>query len=132
MKKRHIIAIISGLLALALVCSPVAALDPSGMLSGLASHSRMNSFLSGYSGTSVAPEIPAIPVPDSSSGTQASASERIASLLNSDIGNWQPPAGRVYDLPVHTPTEREEYTALAIPIFVRTCSCCGQNSPFFS
>ena len=133
MKKKRSILIIAAILALALVCSPVAAIGTGGMLSQLASHSRMNSFFSGYSpGTGVTPETPALPVPDPTSGTQYSASERIASLLNSDVGNWQPPAGRVYDLPVHTPTEREEYTALPIPIFVRTCSSCGQSSPFFS
>jgi len=132
MEKRRAL-LLSVILALALICIPVAAIGTSGMLSQLASHSRMNSLLSGYSpGTGGTTDLPAIPAPDSSSGTQASASERIASLLSSDIGNWQPPEGWAYDLPDHTPTEREEYTALAIPVFTRSCSTCGESSGFFS
>lgn len=129
MKLRHLIPVISGLLALALVCSPVAAAGTTGMLSQLASHSRIHSFFSGYTpGTGITPDIPAVPVPDPPSQTRISASERIASLLDSDIGNWQPPAGRVYDLPEHNVTERPEYTPRPIPVFARACPNCGQGA----
>ena len=91
--KLRIIPIVAGLLALALVCSPAAAAGTTGVLSQLASHSRIHSFFSGYTpGTGITPDIPAVPVPNPPSQTRISASERIASLLDSDIGNWQPPA----------------------------------------
>lgn len=127
--KMRIIPIVAGFLALAIVCSPVAAAGTTGVLSQLVSHSRINSFLSGYTpGNGITPDVPAVPVPNPPSQPRVSASERIASLLDSDIGNWQPPTGRVYDLPEHNVTERPEYTPRPIPVFARVSPSGGQGA----
>lgn len=121
MKKRRTL-LMSGILALALICVPVAAIGTSSILSQLSSQSRFDSFFSGYtSGTGDTTYSPG-----TTTGSTVSFSERISALLNSDsIHEWED------DLPVYTPQEREDYAISPIPMFVSTCTSCSQNSPFY-
>jgi hypothetical protein len=95
----------AGLLAILLVFSPLAGGVGSILISQMNSYSRIDSMINGH--TQVSSDRVTVPsyqvLQPSGSHITASVSDRITSLLYSDVASWAPPEDRVYtmDPPVH-------------------------------
>ncbi|HUU76649.1 MAG TPA: hypothetical protein VMW63_11275 [Methanoregulaceae archaeon] len=119
--------------ALVVLCTPVVAAGTTSLLPQMNSYSRLDSFLSGYTpGTGSPAPIPVIPTPSpqpSVNPSGNSASDRIASLLSSDIANWRPPEGREYNtespvLPHHSFSGGSGFNWDDIFYDPPACMCC--------
>jgi hypothetical protein len=95
----------AGVLAILLVFSPLAGGVGSILISQMNSYSRIDSMINGHtqvrSDQVTVPPYQALQPPGNH--ITASVSDRITSLLYSDVASWAPPEDRVYNMdpPVH-------------------------------
>lgn len=120
----------AGVLAFFLVFSPLAGGAGSILISQMNSYSRIDSMINGHTQVSsdrvTVPSYQALQPPGNHMTT--SVSDRITSLLYSDVASWAPPEDRVYtmDPPVHPRSGDSSRMSWDDYFFdPPVCGCCG-------